>query len=74
MANEIRMDTNWTTIYSTDQLYIAELAKQMLMDNGIEAVVVNKRDSTYNTFGDIEVYVKRDHVIRALKLIKEFEH
>jgi len=68
------MDTNWTSIYSTDQLYIAELAKQMLLDNDIEAVVVNKRDSTYNTFGDIEVYVKRDHVIRALKLIKEFEH
>ncbi len=69
----MRMDKNWETIYSTDQLYIAELAKQMLHDNGIEAVVVNKRDSTYNTFGDIEVYVKRDNVIRALKLIKEFE-
>ncbi len=68
------MDKNWETIYSTDQLYLAELAKQMLHDNGIEAVVVNKRDSTYNTFGDIEVYVKRDNVIRALKLIKEFEH
>ena len=67
------MDKNWETIYSTDQLYIAELAKQMLHDNGIEAVVVNKRDSTYNTFGDIEVYVNRDNVIRALKLIKEFE-
>ena len=67
------MDKNWETIYSTNQLYIAELAKQMLHDNGIEAVVVNKRDSTYNTFGDIEVYVNRDNVIRALKLIKEFE-
>ncbi len=67
------MDKNWTTIYSTDQLYIAELAKQMLHDNGIEAVVINKRDSTYNTFGDIEVYVNRDNVIKALVLIKEFE-
>jgi hypothetical protein len=67
------MDKNWTSIYSTDQLYIAELAKQMLSDNDIEAVVINKRDSTYNTFGDIEVYVTRDNVIKALLLIKEFE-
>jgi hypothetical protein len=68
------MEKDWTTIYSTDQLYIAELAKQMLLDNGIEAVVVNKRDSAYNTFGDIEVYVNRDNVIKALLLIKEFDH
>jgi hypothetical protein len=33
---------------------------------------VNKQDSAYK-FGDIELYVNRDHVIRAKMLIQEFE-
>ena len=63
---------NWTAIYTTDKMYLAELAKQMLADNGIEAVVISKKDSSYK-FGDIEVFVNRDNVIKALLLIKEFE-
>lgn len=54
-------------------MYLAELAKQMLADHDIEAVVINKRDSSYNAFGDIEVCVNRDNMIKALLLIKEFE-
>jgi len=68
------MDTNWVPIYSTDQVYLAELAKQMLADHGIEAVVINKMDSSYKSFGDIEVCVNRDNVIKSLSLIKEFEN
>ena len=67
------MEKNWAVIYSTDQMYLAELAKQMLADHDIEAVVINKRDSSYNAFGDIEVCVNRDNMIKALLLIKEFE-
>jgi hypothetical protein len=53
-------------------MYLAELAKQMLEQHGIDAVVISKKDSAYK-FGDIEVCVNRDHVIKALLLIKEFE-
>jgi hypothetical protein len=63
---------NWETVYTTNQMYLAEMAKLMLADNGIEAVVISKKDSAYN-FGDIEVCVNRDHVIKALLLIKEFD-
>lgn len=63
---------NWTTIYTTDKMYLAELAKQMLADNGIDAVIMSKKDYAYK-FGDIEVCVNRDNVIKSLLLIKEFE-
>ncbi|MBI9068574.1 MAG: DUF2007 domain-containing protein [Salinivirgaceae bacterium] len=65
------MDNNWKSIFTTGTLYLAEIVKNILEDNEIEAVLLNKQDSLY-LFGDIEVYVKADDVIRAKFLIKEF--
>jgi hypothetical protein len=59
-------------IYSAGTLYLAELIRQMLVDHNIPSYIINKQDSFYK-FGDIELYVNRDHVIRAKKLITEFE-
>jgi len=59
-------------IYSCGIPYRAELIRQMLMDHSITAFIVNKQDSAYK-FGDIELFVHRDHVILAKKLIQEFE-
>jgi len=68
------MDNGWTLIFTTTKPYLAELAKQMFSNHEIEAVVLNKRDSTYNSFGELEVYVKNDNKETALDLIKEFEN
>ncbi len=66
------MEENLVHIYSVGQPYTAELVRQMLVDNNIAAFLVNKQDSTYK-FGEVELYVNRDDVIRAKMLIKEFE-
>jgi hypothetical protein len=67
------MEKGWVQIYSTDKLFQAELFKHVLADNEIESVIINKKDSAYKAFGDIEVYVKDDHVIKAKMLAKEFD-
>ena len=59
-------------IYSTGTLYYAELIRQMLEDHDIPSFIINKQDSVYK-FGEIELYVNRDPVIRAKKLIAECE-
>jgi len=59
-------------IYSVGNPYQAELIRQMLTDHDIHSFIVNKQDSAYK-FGDIELYVDRDDVIRAKMLIREFE-
>jgi len=66
------MDKDLVQIYSTGQVYLAELVRQMLSDHNIQSFIVNKQDSVYK-FGDIELFVNRDHVIRAKMLIQEFE-
>ena len=48
-----------------------EIIKQMLDENNITAVILNKQDSSYNMFGSINLYVKEENQTIALQLIKE---
>ena len=67
------MEQGWVLAYTTNQMFNAELYKRVLGDHDIEAVIINKMDSSYRAFGEIEVYVRQDHIIRARKLAKEFD-
>jgi hypothetical protein len=63
---------DWTRVYLTESPYLAEAAQQMLRDNGIEAVIMNKKDSAYPMIGHIEVMVNKGNRAEAEKLIKVF--
>jgi len=67
------VEANLVHIFSSNQPYKAELARQMLADHNIKSFLVNKQDSAYK-FGVVELYVNRDDVIRAKKLIQEFDY
>lgn len=64
------MEKGWVKIYETGDPVRAEMARQILADSDIEAVVINKKDSAYG-FGELELYVSRDRVIRAKNILKE---
>jgi hypothetical protein len=66
------MEENWACIYSTDTLYQAHIARDLLLENDINAVIVNKKDSIY-LVGSAEVYVERDNAIRAKHLIRNID-
>ena len=67
------MNENWVVIYSTSKPWQAEIAKQVLEDNGIEAVVINKQDSSY-LFGEAEVYVDICNIEKAKELTKNIDN
>lgn len=64
------MDTNWICIYTTGQPYKAEIIKSIFSENDIESVIIDKKDSSYH-FGELEVYVKSEHVIKAKHIIAD---
>ncbi len=66
------MDKNWIKIYSTGVSYKAELLKGLLLENEIEAVIINKKDSAY-LFGELELYVQLDDVIKAKHILNAFD-
>ena len=67
------MEKDWVQVYSTDKMFQAEILKQVLSDHEIEAVIINKMDSSYKSFGEIEIYVKNVNVIKAKMLAKQFD-
>lgn len=48
---------NWERILRTDNSARAEIARGSLEEHGINAVIVNKKDSNYTVFGYFEVFV-----------------
>ena len=67
------MEINWKKAYSDSLLYRIEIAKAVLADNNIDSVVVNKQDSAY-LFGEIELYVPQDELLRAINIIKKISY
>lgn len=58
-------------LFSTDNPNKAEIIKQMLEENNINVVLLNKQDSSYKMFGFVEVYVEERNVNTAKDLIIE---
>jgi type III secretory pathway lipoprotein EscJ len=65
MANN---NNNWVKVYTAFTLIEAEIILSMLQENGIEAVEMNKKDSSLS-FGAVEIYCVPDQVVTALHLI-----
>ncbi|GAA0883971.1 MULTISPECIES: putative signal transducing protein [Sphingobacterium] len=66
------MENDWKKIKTYTNAIQAEIVKQMLEENGIPAVALNKQDSSY-LFGKIELYVSEGSIEAAERLIEESE-
>ena len=65
---------DWIQVYFTDQPYQAEMLKKLLEGNGVESYVINKKDSSYMTFGEAELYIHEKDKPKAEPLIEEFKN
>lgn len=66
------MENDWKKIKTYTNAIQAEIVKQMLEENGIPTVEMNKQDSSY-LFGKIELYVSEGSIDLAETLIEEAE-
>lgn len=64
------MDENWEVIYSSQKEHKVEIVKAVLENEGIDSVIVNKKDSFY-LFGELELYVNAENVIGAKRIINK---
>jgi hypothetical protein len=65
------MENEWVVIARLTDEFICQIAIELLRDNGIEAVALDKREKIYRSGGDIELCVHRDNVIMAKEIIKD---
>jgi hypothetical protein len=50
------------------------MAKEILENEGIKVVVMNQKDSAYQSFGEISLYVAETDEKRAIELIKNLKN
>jgi len=62
---------SWQKVFSHEDYHKAELVKGILEDNALKPVLINKKDSSLNNFGQHEIYVSPDNVLKAIKIIKD---
>ncbi len=63
------MKKNWIKIFSSNNPIEIEIIKQMLEENDLFPVILNRQDSSYNMFGTIDLYETEKEQIIALRLI-----
>lgn len=62
----------WTLVYKTPIHSRAEIVKGLLAERDIEAVIVNKKDSTVHfSHGQVEVLVPDQQFLNAEKIVKD---
>lgn len=63
---------DWTVVYKSLINSRAEIVKGVLTDRGIDAVIINKKDTTLLiNNGQIEVQVQKNQVLDAMKIIND---
>lgn len=70
------MDNNWSKVYETSLIHKAEIVKSILLEKGIESVILNGQSSTHlslNLDNDVQVFVKNINVIRVKYIITKYD-
>jgi hypothetical protein len=68
------MENGWKEVFLTPYEYQAIMARDILENAGLKAVILNKRDSAYLNFGEFAIIVPEDGENIALDLLKELKH
>ncbi len=62
------MQRDWVKVYTSDDFFKSEIVKQVLLENDINAVLIDKRGFPYR-FGEVEVYIHEDSFQKAIEII-----
>lgn len=62
------MTNDWTKVFTSQDAMKAELVKQILIENNIEAVILDKKGHPY-PIGEVEVYVQPEHALDANAIV-----
>ncbi|MCX6222836.1 MAG: DUF2007 domain-containing protein [Bacteroidia bacterium] len=65
------MEKSWKKIYFSGDEFKVLMARDLLAENGINAVIINQKDSSYHAFGDVELYIEEHDEQEALKILDQ---
>ena len=60
---------NWITLKSSKNCFRIEIIKGLLLQNDINAVIINQQDSSYKLFGESKIMIKEQDLKKATALL-----
>lgn len=63
----------WVTVYTTNQFFESELVLGILESENIIVCDLNKKDSSYTNFGNIEIKVPLEQEQQAISILKQHQ-
>jgi len=63
--------TNWICIHKTNNQFEAEAMRGNIESAGIPCVILNKQDSSYLSFGYVEVHIPEERKEEVEQLLRE---
>ena len=67
------MEKDLAVVYSSDQEYQIQIARELLDENGIESFILNQHDSVIPSIGTIELYVNIKDRLQAEEILKKLK-
>ncbi len=67
------MEKDWTLVYTVNKAYQAELCLELLKGIGVTGEVINKRDSSFVSLGEHEIYVSDKDAEKSRTLLQKSE-
>ena len=64
-----KVERNWDKIFVSTNPDLVDLFIQLLKEQNIKSVAINKKDSSYTIFGNIELYVKNTDIAKSKEII-----
>ncbi|MFK8044196.1 MAG: hypothetical protein AB8B72_01780 [Crocinitomicaceae bacterium] len=58
-------------VFSDSEAYLVQLIAGKLEANGVESIILNTKDSAYNNFGMVELYVYKKDIVKAKFIISQ---
>ncbi|MDL2228328.1 DUF2007 domain-containing protein [Bacteroidales bacterium OttesenSCG-928-K03] len=65
------MEETIKLVYTTDKEYQANIILALLEESNIKGNIINKQDTAYKTFGDIELYVNEKDYDKAKEIVDQ---
>lgn len=67
------MEKGWKKVYFAGDEFKVIIARDLLEESGINAVIMNQKDSSYLSFGDVELYVEENDEDKALRMLDQLK-
>lgn len=64
------MEKDWVKLATIGNRQKAQVLLTALESKGIHAVLMDKQDSSYNSFGQVELYCRGEDAVEALKIVE----